>query len=94
MDVPKDVVALDVLQSHWNEGQEAALRRVLQMNAGAEENAEADSAARAPRPVATNRRQTAMALTTLPLMILGVGSACYASGLCKFGSRRATRVGL
>jgi predicted Zn-dependent peptidase len=50
MDVPKDVVALDVLQSHWNEGQEAALRRVLQMNAGAEENAEADSAAEGTTP--------------------------------------------
>jgi zinc protease len=43
--VPKDVVAMDVLQAHWNEGQDAGLRRVLQMNAGADESAEDNSAA-------------------------------------------------
>jgi predicted Zn-dependent peptidase len=36
---PKDVVAMDVLQAYWNEGQDAALRRVLQMSAGPEDNA-------------------------------------------------------
>jgi hypothetical protein len=36
--VPRDVVALDVLQAHWNEGQDAVLRRVLQMNAAEEDS--------------------------------------------------------
>jgi zinc protease len=47
---PGDVVAMDVLQAHWNEGQDAALRRVLQMNAPTEESLEANSEAEAAAP--------------------------------------------
>lgn len=43
LDSPEDVVAMDVLLSYWNEGRDAALRRVLLGNASVDETSGADA---------------------------------------------------
>jgi hypothetical protein len=57
---------MDVLQAHWNEGQDAALRRVLQMNAGTEDNVGEGSDAQSTAPGSDGTSENGEGENTVP----------------------------